>query len=194
MPRRSARGTTLLEVLVAILVLSLGLLGVAGLQAASLRYVQGGWARAAVAAAMSNFAERVRSNPGSSTTAYLLGSPYDTQKSEAGGLGEMTGCTSADCTPDALAAEQLNNWRLALTTSIPGAAAFVTGDRSTGYQATIIWFDRVNTQKDPTTGNETLVPVTTCTGSETGMAARTCCPAGARAPDGARCTSFTVLP
>ena len=187
-PRRATRGATLLEVLVAILVLSMGLLGVAGLQTASLRYVQGGWARAAVAAAMSNFAERVRTNPGSSTTAYLLDTTQTTTPVES------TACNTSDCSPDELAAMQLNNWRVALNASMPGAAALVTGDRSTGYQATIIWLDRANTSKNASTGAETRVATTICTGAETGMAARTCCPAAASAPAGAHCTNFTVLP
>ena len=57
--QRTQAGTTLLEVLVAMLVLSIGLLGIAGLSAASLRYSQGGWARASISSGLSDLADRV---------------------------------------------------------------------------------------------------------------------------------------
>lgn len=191
---RPEKGSTLLEVLIAVLVLSIGLLGVSGLHAASLRYIQGGWARAAVAGGMSSFAESVRSNPDASTTAYLLTSNYTAQRTAVASLTESTACTTGTCTPNDLAAEQLNNWRIALDRSMPGAAAYVSGDRSTGYQATIIWFDRTNTKL--VSGTETLFKTECVTSgtAETGMAERTCCPVAAAVPDGARCTSFTVVP
>lgn len=41
--RRGRTGNTLIEALVAMLVLSIGLLGIAGLASAALRYSQGAW-------------------------------------------------------------------------------------------------------------------------------------------------------
>ena len=52
--RHAEAGSTLIEALVAMLVLSIGLLGIAGLASASLRYSQGSWARAAVASGLSD--------------------------------------------------------------------------------------------------------------------------------------------
>jgi type IV pilus assembly protein PilV len=190
--RKAIKGATLLEVLIAILLLAIGLLGVSGLHAASLRFVQGGWARAAVAAGMSSLAESVRSNPDASTTAYLLTDTYDQQRKDIGTKTESTSCTTATCLPSELAAAQLNNWRIALDKSMPGAAGFVTGDRSLGYQVTVMWFDRSFTQKN-SSGVEVPVP-NSCSGTEAGLAQRTCCPAAAATPAGTRCTSFTVVP
>lgn len=61
---RHQRGLSLLEVLVAIVILSLGLLGMAGLQAASLRASQGSLYRAQAAQYADDMAERMRANLG----------------------------------------------------------------------------------------------------------------------------------
>jgi type IV pilus assembly protein PilV len=187
-----SRGATLLEALIAILILSIGLLGMAGLQAASLRYSQGGWARAGVATGVSSLAEQVRSNPDSTTTAYLLGDDYATQRSAISSLSSSKDCSSATCSPAELAEYQMVTWRLALDATLPGAAAFVTGDRATGYQATILWFDKSFTKV--TSSGEQLDSAASCGSSTSGIAGRTCCPAAASAPAGVRCTTFTVVP
>jgi type IV pilus assembly protein PilV len=192
----------LLEVLVAILILSVGLLGIAGLQASSLRYSQGGWARAAVASNLADFADRVRTNPNSAATAYVLADTYAVQRTalDAGDVKipntastpPVVDCEAAgaNCTPDQLAAMQVAQWRLALNRDMPGAAAFISGASDSGYVVTAIWFDRSNVKADRTT----LEPTVTCTGDETDIAARTCCPAAAAAPAGARCTTMVVVP
>ncbi len=65
------RGLSLIEVLVAIVVISLGLLGMAGLQAASLRSSQSALYRAQAAQLADDMAERMRTNVGQAT-AYAL--------------------------------------------------------------------------------------------------------------------------
>lgn len=57
------KGASLLEVMVAVLVMSLGLLGMAGLQAATAKYRINIQANAVVAQLVSDFSERVRVNP-----------------------------------------------------------------------------------------------------------------------------------
>lgn len=187
---RVSRGSTLLEVLVAILVLSIGLLGIAGLQTASLRYSQGGWARAAVASNLSDLAERIRTNPNSAENAYALATTYDDQRTAIAALKPIPKCesTGVTCTPDELAAFHVAAWRLALDRDMPGGAGFVIGTRDTGYVATVIWFDKSNVTPD----GKAIAP-TSCTGA-TGINQRTCCPDAVKAPDGARCTNMLMLP
>src|SRR6218665_750793 len=60
-----ARGVTLVDVMVAIVVLSIGLLGIAGLQAATLKYKINTWARSSASTLLSDLSERVRINPDS---------------------------------------------------------------------------------------------------------------------------------
>ena len=192
-PRRHEKGTTLIEALVAMLVLSIGLLGIAGLAAASLRNSQGAWARAAVASGLSDFADRVRANPTAAETAYVFdANDYDAQR-EALLDDEVViarDCLATTCTPTQLAAYHLTDWRLAMNRSMPGAAIWVTGRRDTGYQATVMWYDKTFLDEDGVTPSASAI----CNGAEDGIAARTCCPDAANAVDGVRCTNMTIVP
>lgn len=191
-PLTAQRGATLLEVLVAILVLSIGLLGIAGLTSASVRYSQGGWARATVASALSDLADRVRSNPSASATAFVAATDtYATQQGASYGA-TVTDCLASSCTDaNVLAAYQLEDWRMAVKRSLPSSAIWVSGSRSTGYQATVMWFDKSFLQSD----GKTLDSTPACTGTEAAkIAERSCCPASAAAPAGVRCTNMTIVP
>ena len=193
--RQAHTGSSLIEVLVAILVLSIGLLGVAGLAAASLRYSQGGWARASVASGLSDLADRVRTNPGADTTAYVFNtSNYADQRTalESGQVTITTDCMAEGTACDAteLAAFHMAEWRLAMDRNMPGSAVWVSGQRDEGYQATLMWFDKSFVQSDGTT----LDTSATCTAAMTGAAARQCCPADAAVIAGVRCTNMTIVP
>lgn len=61
------RGLSMIEVLVAMVILSLGLLGMAGLQAAGLRTSQSAFYRAQAAQYAEDMAERMRANLGQAT-------------------------------------------------------------------------------------------------------------------------------
>ncbi|WP_161974457.1 type IV pilus modification protein PilV [Piscinibacter terrae] len=197
---RSARrqhGATLIEVMVAVLVLSIGMLGIAGLTSASMRYSQGSWARATVSAALTDFADRVRSNPAASATAYLQSSDnYSTQQGGSYALSYSTDCSSAsaNCSGSDLAAYQLEQWRLSVKRSLPSSAIWVSGSRSTGYEATVLWFDKGFVQSDGVTLDTATTCATTITNA---IAQRSCCPSGAvggTGVPGVRCTNMTVVP
>jgi type IV pilus assembly protein PilV len=66
--QRRQRGISLIEILVAIVVLSIGLLGLAGLQANSLRTSQSALYRSQAAAYAEDMAERMRANLGGART------------------------------------------------------------------------------------------------------------------------------
>ena len=153
--RRADRGATMIEVLVAILILSIGMLGIAGLQVASMKYSQGGWARAAVASGLSDFADRIRANPGSTIAAYAVAGDYTAQRTAllANTVVAAKDCEAAAavCTAAELADFHLVQWRLSIDASMPGSAALVTGDRAAGYTTTVMWFDKAFLRKDGTT-------------------------------------------
>jgi type IV pilus assembly protein PilV len=193
--RHAQAGSSLIEVLVAILVLSIGLLGVAGLAAASLRFSQGGWARASVASGLSDLADRVRTNPGAGVTAYVFNTTTYSDQRTALESGQVT--IDRDCMVDGmacnsteLAAFHMAEWRLAMNSNMPGSAVWVSGQRDEGYQATLMWFDKSFVQSDGTT----LDTSATCTAAMTGVAARQCCPADAAVIAGVRCTNMTIVP
>ena len=192
--RRADRGATMIEVLVAILILSIGMLGIAGLQVASMKYSQGGWARAAVASGLSDFADRIRANPGSAIAAYVVPGDYATQRTAllANTVVAAKDCEArnAVCTPAELADFHLVQWRLLIDASMPDSAALVTGDRAAGYITTVMWFDKAFLKKDGVSLDNSAA----CVAGATGTAARNCCPAAANAPAGVRCTNMVVLP
>jgi len=173
---RHQRGASLIEVLVAMLTVAIGMLGIAGLQASSLRLSQGAALRAAVAADLADLADRVRSNPGSSPRAYAFDAAtpeparYADQRASVASLSPDRNCerAGAACTPDELAADQLRQWRLVLNRDLPGGAGFVTGSRERGYRITVMWQER--------------------------NARDASCPTPADVPAGVRCASLEVLP
>jgi type IV pilus assembly protein PilV len=190
-----ARGSTLIEVLVSMLILSIGLLAVASLQASTMRFAQGSGARAAIASTLSDFADRIRANPASATAAYALGTTYPAQRSTIGALAATKECGNSGitCNEAELAAYDLVQFRLNLNRNMPGGAGFVTGNRAAGFVVTVMWADKTYL-KEEANKTEQLDTSEVCTGTETGIAARTCCPTAAAAPAGVRCTNMTVLP
>jgi type IV pilus assembly protein PilV len=192
-PRCAHTGSSLIEALVAMLVLSIGLLGIAGLSAASLRYSQGGWARASISSGLSDLADRVRANPTATVNAYAFAAThYAAQRTalEAGDVAITTDCMTTTCTALELADFHLTEWRLGLNRSMPGSAVWVSGQRDEGYQATVMWFDKTFVTGD----GVTLDASATCTAAMTGITARQCCPADAQVSNGVRCTNMTIVP
>jgi len=109
----SQRGVGLIEVLVALLVLSIGLLGLASLQTHALRFNQGALLRTQATTLAYDIIDRMRANrqQASSTTSYTT----------SFGSGVPTGadCEASDCSPGNIAAYDLNQWKTALRARLP---------------------------------------------------------------------------
>ncbi|MFZ4285282.1 type IV pilus modification protein PilV [Variovorax sp. HJSM1_2] len=210
--RKLARGFTLIEILVAIVVLSIGLLGIAGLQLATTKYKINSWSRSSNASLFADFSDRVRMNPSQagrnyitgadSTSAYILNSDWATQQAATDASLTITPNCETDssvtsCTPQQRAAYDMGAWRLRVRNALPQGAALVEGNRSDGITVTLMWFDKENTDSQRRINDGTavnLVAVTTCTSQQTGLARQTCCPATASAPAGVRCARFSFVP
>jgi len=109
-PCHQQQGFTLIEVLIAVLVLSLGLLGLAGLQASSLRYNNSAAARGQATFLAYDIIDRMRANK----TAAIAGS-YDTSYGTAPSAGGSDcQAAGAGCSAAAMAAYDLNQWRCLL--------------------------------------------------------------------------------
>lgn len=198
-------GSTLIEVLVAIIVLSLGLLGIAGLQAATTKYKVNTWARSAATHLLSDFSERVRINPeagGSNFTTginaeplYRLTSSWATQQAEALSVSKKCEALETKCTSDERAAYDMTSWRQRVRAGLPQGAAIVSGDRKSGFEVTLLWLDKDATDKGQSASSELLKP-TICQGDETGLAQQTCCPSQAKVSEvaGVRCARFSFVP
>ena len=117
--RSKQSGFTLVEVLVAALLLSIGLVGLAGLQAAALSNNQSSFMRSQVTALAYDLADRMRSNiVGSNANAYdpATAAVVATCKSNVG------------CTPLELAQNDLAEWNAAITTYLPMGQGWVCID------------------------------------------------------------------
>ncbi|MCL7945878.1 type IV pilus modification protein PilV [Marinobacter sp. ATCH36] len=82
--RKTQRGITMIEVLVALLVLAVGLLGVAGMQTVSMQQTQGADRRSVATLHVQTMADEIRANRGMPTT----GVKTEWQKAVKGDLGE----------------------------------------------------------------------------------------------------------
>lgn len=200
------KGLTLIEMLVALVVLSIGLLGLAGLQAATAKYRINTLARASMTGLVFDLSERIRVNadsagpsflqPGSSNVSlYAISSDWTTQQSES--LAVTKNCATASCTTAERADYDVKIWRQKLRDSVPQGAALLSGNKRDGVLLTLMWFDKELTDKsEASDGTSTIAlkkaPV--CNGQQTGMAQQSCCPQEAKAPAGVRCSRFSFVP
>ena len=123
--RRHQQGFTLLEMLIAVVVLSIGLLGLAGLQATSLRLNQEALMRSQEAHLAYDMIDRMRSNmPGVNAGNYDLPTlPTATDTDCTSYTGTATGCTVA-----AMSAQDYFEWNAVLTAALPAGEGVVCID------------------------------------------------------------------
>lgn len=193
------RGAGLIEALVAILILSIGLLGMIGMQTAALKHEQTGWARSALATDISNLAERIRANANAQANAYAFANTYSAERTsieaDSTYLTPSKNCRSVSCTEVELAAYDLLVWRQNLDQQLPGAVGMVAATGAKGvdlrFKITVAWFS-----KDNLNGLDLQQP-NICTATTTGIDARNCCPSAlgtASALAGVRCANVEMIP
>jgi len=131
---RQQRGLSLLEVLVAIVILTIGLLGVARMQASGLVSTDRAYQRSQATVLAYDIADRMRANP-SSFNNYLS----DTM--EAADATAQSGCVSTSgCTTAQMAENDLYEWNAALQAALPGAVGTVS-QAGTLFTVGINWDD-----------------------------------------------------
>ncbi len=131
-PVRRQSGFSMIEVLVTLLIISLALLGTAGLQAYSMRLDQGGVFRSQAVFLVADPAERMVANT-----------------NEA--IAPSTACIDAACDPTALAGFDLAQWENAVAAALPQSSWTIAHDGPANpitYTITVGWVDRqVDTTK-----------------------------------------------
>ncbi len=197
---RPARGFSLIEVLVVILIMTFGLLGIAGLQAATAKFKVNAWVRSAASVQFSDLADRLRDNPGqaggryvaatgtaSLPSAYVFTDDWDAQQGAVPEPDED--CLTTVCTPAERAAFDLATWRAEVRRQFPQGSVTVTGDVAVGVTATVAWFDRQFTN-----AAGELQSSEVCAAGNNAAVAANCCPAALDAPAGVRCTRVLINP
>jgi type IV pilus assembly protein PilV len=109
------RGVGLIEVLIALLVLSIGLLGLASLQTHALRFGQGAFVRTQATTIAYDMLDRMRANRAHANTpgyAAAFGGVPTTAPTPV--------CETGNCTPTQMAAYDILEWKYALGQRLPG--------------------------------------------------------------------------
>jgi type IV pilus assembly protein PilV len=171
-------GATLIEIMVAILVMAIGLLGLASLQINSMKFQKTSSQRSEATQAAADLGERMRSN-----WAVDITPPYDPVGFRAANELSYTfqenylvtsvaahtppnNCETASCNQAQVAANDIRIWLRELQRRLVGGAGIVTPVAGTVYPTfaiTVMWRETTLTTVDPN------------------------CPAAANAPVGVRC-------
>lgn len=109
------RGISLIESLIAMVVMALGILGMLGVQMRTLTDTQGGVRRAQAIRLIEDLGERLQNNPDALSNL----STYTTEPSSS------TDCVATPCSPSQLATFDIKNWRTAVENTLPGGKATV---------------------------------------------------------------------
>ncbi len=176
--KSTQNGTSLIEVLIAIIVMSIGLLGMAGLTASSSSYNKLGQIRSTAMLLVSDYTDRARANlTAFDNGLYAKTSAYAFSTT----LAAQSGCTnasSAACNPSGMASLDQTQWSNLLLRKLPGGNAYVTTSFSS-------------------TTNERFMDIWVMwaeVGQEAGfaIASGNTCPTAASAPSSVKCMYFRV--
>lgn len=142
----------MVEVLVAIVLLSFGLIGVAGLQIASVRVSHLSGVQTIADAQARSMLERIRRNPvgvtaGAYNSVALNSRPAD------------PGCASSPCSASDMATSDVANWEADNARLLPGGTGSIRGNGSgSAFTITIVWNDNTPSGPVPRTWVMTAQP------------------------------------
>jgi type IV pilus assembly protein PilV len=124
------RGSSLLEVLIAIVIMSFGLLAMGGLAASSIQYGKMAQFQTVGVQLSVDLADRIRANSSAALVGVCTGknSCYDKTSVYSSTTAVLTpvACAIATaCTPSEIAARDIVEWRNALRNGLPGGDAYV---------------------------------------------------------------------
>ena len=155
-PFSRQRGISLIESLVALLVLALGVLGMAGLQTRTLVESRSTNSRSVAIDMVDDLSERIQFNTG----ARLL--PVNPYVVNFGAVGAAPNCFNAVCSPAQTAQLDLAQWKQTIAALLPGgdAAVFLLPNDNTQIGVLISWNDNVSSQADdPNDGGAYRAPL-----------------------------------
>lgn len=133
------RGVSLIEVLVTLVILSIGLLGIAGMQVMSVKNTNVAAQRSIATQQAYDIAERIRAN---------IGVPSVAGGAVNGSYDNLLAVTPADpgcagpCTPTQQAVADHRAWNLENARVLPSGSGTVVGTLATGYTVTLNWIEQ----------------------------------------------------
>lgn len=164
---RRQNGTSMVEVIVTILVVTAGLLGLGSLLLNSVKYQKTAGQRSEAVQSAYDLSERMRANGlGVTANNYITNDSYSAMSS--GTLPTIPTCASAKCTAVEIANIDIADWRRNLAMRLVGGAGNIFAGPNRTFDVVVMWRERNNV------GDDTYVDPA--------------CPAGGAAPGaGVRC-------
>ena len=143
MTAKKQGGIGLLEVLIAIVILSIGFLASARMQAQSLRFSQSAYFQSQANLIATEVIDRMRANSGG-----VSGGNYDNQTVNATSAEPPVNCSTSSCSPQNVASSDLANLGLQLQI-LPSATnvqarGVISDDGDNQYTVSIFWAEMVN--------------------------------------------------
>jgi type IV pilus assembly protein PilV len=137
---RAQRGVTMIESLVALVILSVGMLGIAGLYVSGVKAGRSALLRTQAVNLASDMADRIRANR-RAVDAYDMAT--------YAGEPEDQGCINDACTPAELAEDDLFRWQAAVEATLPGRPLPVVNvevdelgaEEADRYTVTVTWHE-----------------------------------------------------
>jgi type IV pilus assembly protein PilV len=141
-----SHGFTLLEVMVALFVLSLGLLGMAGMQLGGMQSTKSAYSRTQATLVAYDIIDRMRTNEAERDNYQAIDCTSPPSKPSC--IGTSTGCSATD-----LASDDINEWCNSHVDSLPGGTGTVSFNSITSvYTITVGWVE----QSDADDPNKTI--------------------------------------
>lgn len=138
-PQTNQDGFTLIEILVTVIILAIGLLGIAALQNTAVKFSYSSYLRSQASILSYDLMDRVRSNP---STAYSMAEGFTPSGDSC--IGVTASCTAAN-----MASADLSEWYNNASNVFPDAEFTLTDGNGNGqYQLTISWEDRYENDED----------------------------------------------
>lgn len=139
-------GSSMIEILIAMVIIVIGLLGVASMQGNALKYQKTSEQRSQAMQASFDLGERMRANAtASKLNLYNYATPYS---STVASPPTVPTCT-APCTPAQIAAIDQAKWLISLSERLAGGAGYVATNPLGGYDVTVMWKDPTLVVPDP---------------------------------------------
>jgi len=176
--RKRVGGASLIEVLVSVLLASIGLLALSGANVVSIRYSKMSQYRGTATMLAADLAERMRSNQ-AGLASYAVADDFAAQATPP---TVSTACEtySSPCTSATLAAYDLANWKILVRAQLPEGSVYVTP--STAVLAADVWV----AWRDPAVAapSENTTDARSTTGKE--------CPSNFSSDQSVRCSYFRI--
>lgn len=139
----AVRGVSLIEVLVSIVIASMGILALAGVNASAVRYTKMSQYRATAALLASEMGERIRANKaGLVPLSYDFTSDFAAQAPAPTLPATLCNVAGDNCTVAQIAALDLGQWRLQVRNLLPEGSAYISTDAAnSAVDLYVVWRD-----------------------------------------------------